>query len=121
MRQQISENAFIDTHQFQGPTRPANESQRQQRLKKYAGMTVAECREELRRMGAMDPDAARARVWDRLNRQEQRMIAQAAGVVLSRHDAVYVWGDIPERQQERLWTAIRRARTWGQRLHATEQ
>ena len=112
MREQISPNAWIHRTGNPGPTRNPLQPQLDQAMSQYEGMTREQCRQALEDMGALDPDRARGRVWDRLTFRERAMfidIAGHRGVSMEEKD----WSSLAPETQRKVWAVIRNAATWG--------
>lgn len=114
MQVQISPNATMTVHSYQGPTRNPLQSHLDSEMSKYQGMSADECRQALREAGALDPDAARARVWAQFSQREKVMFCSVAGVRTIQ--AEREWADLAGPEKARLWSTLERAASWGDRI-----
>lgn len=99
---------------YHGETVNPLRAQLQAAMEKFATFGPDQAREFFRQSGVTGPDTKIARTWANFHESEQQIFIQAAGLSSCPKE----WGRYSEREQHRLWQAVTRAASWGERVKA---
>lgn len=104
----------IIDHSFKGQTVNPLQGKLDEALEKFAKFRSEDAREFFKLSGVTGPDARKALAWDRFNEAEKEIFVKAAGL----NTYPKAWLHFDQSERDRLWLAITRACSWGERVKA---